>query len=78
MEVRVKITHLIVVGANCLSSSLIKSLNDEGASCKVLLLKIVKKTGSMKTMCMEVRVKNTHLIVVGANCLSSSLINSFE
>ena len=118
MEARVKITHIIVVGANCLSSSLIRALNDEGASCQELftqdceedlkhednvyeskgqyhllksswcklpefisykelwmmkvlavknyLLKIVKKIGSMKTLCVEVRVMLTHLIVVGA------------
>ena len=46
--------------------------------CQELLLKIMKRTGSMKTLCMEVRVKITHLIGVGANCLSSSLIKSFE
>jgi hypothetical protein len=38
----------------------------------------MKKTGSMKMVFMEVRVKITHLIVVGANCLSSSLIRSYE
>ena len=43
-----------------------------------LLLKIMKKTGSMKTLCMEVRVQVVYLIVVGANCLSSSLIKSSE
>ena len=78
LEVRVKINYLIVVGANCLSSFLKGALNDERASCQELLLKIVKNTGSMKTLCMEVRVKITYLIVVGANCLSSSLIGSSE
>ena len=38
----------------------------------------LNRTGSMKTLCMEVRVKITHLKVVGANYLSSSLIKSFE
>ena len=55
-----------------------RALNDEGASCQELILKIINQTGSMKTLCMKVRVKINHLIVVGANCLSSSLIKSFE
>jgi hypothetical protein len=47
-------------------------MNDE------LLLRILKKTGSIKTVIMEVRVKITRQIVVGANCLSSSPIRSSE
>ena len=55
MELRVKITYYKVVGANCLSSSSMGALNDEGASCQELLLKIVKKTESTKTqLCIEV------------------------
>ena len=46
--------------------------------CQELLLKIGKKTGSMKTLCMEARVKITHITVVGANCLSSSLIRALN
>jgi hypothetical protein len=45
---------------------------------KELLLRTMKKTGGMKTVFVEVRVNITHLIVVGANCLSSSLIGSSE
>jgi hypothetical protein len=52
-------------------------MNYEGASCQELLLGIMKKTGSMKMVFMEVRVKITHLKVVGSNCLSSSLIRSY-
>ena len=107
----VKITYLIVVGVNCLSSSRMGSsewwrcqlsrtsqdyeedwkhedsvhgskgqdnplnsswckllevisykelhMNDEGASCQELLFMIMKKTGSMKTVFMEVSVRNT-------------------
>ena len=54
-----------------------EALNDEGASCQELLPRSMKKTGSMKTVFMEVRVKITQQIVVGANCLSSSLIRSY-
>ena len=43
-----------------------------------LLLNIIKKTGSMKILCMELRVQIVYLIVVGANCLSSYLIKSSE
>ena len=49
-----------------------------GISLMTYWLKIVKMTGSMKTLCIEVRVKINHVIVVGANCLSSSLIKSSE
>ena len=50
----------------------------KGPAVKNYLLKIVKKTGSIKPLCVEVRVKITYLIVVGANCLSSSPIGSSE
>jgi hypothetical protein len=55
-------------------------MDDEGASCQELLFGIMKmkRTGSMKMVFMELWVKITHLIVVGANCLSSSLIRSYE
>ena len=53
-------------------------MNDEGASYQELLLMIVKKTGSMRTVLMEVSVKNTHYIVIGANCPSLSLIMCYE
>ena len=42
MEVRVKITPLLK-GA----------MNDEGASYQELLLRIMKETGSMQTVCMD-------------------------
>ena len=53
-------------------------MNDEGASCQELLFKIMKNTGSMMTLRIEVKVKIIYLIVVGASCLSASFIKSAE